>query len=245
MISEKNKGKILVTGARGFIGSVVFRYLQSRGYEVEALAGDIRASLPSADIIIHCAGRKNDEPDSYSVNVEGAHNILTSGAKIINISTAAARLPKRGVYGDTKAQADEVLKDHVTLRFSLVYGNGGILKTLVKWTNLPIVPFYGNAIFKPLYVEDAAKVIEDAIGWQPGVYDIGGPDGMTLRDLVHVVARIFHHKDVLTIPIPRFVASLQLTQSNLLGAEQTLTFTNSYGRPLMEGLNDICNQMSQ
>ena len=236
--------KILVTGARGFIGSAVMRQLQGR-FTMYALEGDIRGTVPQADIIIHCAGRKNDEPDSRDVNVGGARTLRASGAKIINVSTASARLPRAGLYGRTKREADEVLKDHVTLRFSLVYGNGGILRTLIRWTALPVVPVYGSAVFHPIHIDDAVDVIEQALAWPSGVYDIGGPDGTTLRDLIHSVARIFHNKNVLTVAVPRLVARLYLTQSNILGAEQTLSFDIPYGRPLEQGLIDVCQRMSR
>lgn len=240
----RSQEQILVTGARGFIGSAVFKRLTSRGYQVTSLAGDIRDPLPYADIIVHCAGRKNDESDSYEVNVNGARNLLATRARIINVSTAAARLPRKGLYGSTKAEADEILKGQVTLRFSLIYGDGGILKTLIRWTRFPIVPFYGNAIFRPIYIEDVAEIIEQAFTWPNGTYDIGGPDPVTLRELIQDVANIFHRKQVYTMPLPRFMARLQLTQSNVLGAEQTVTFTTFYGRPLLEGLRHLCNQMS-
>ncbi|MSU74474.1 NAD-dependent epimerase/dehydratase family protein [Candidatus Kaiserbacteria bacterium] len=236
---------ILVTGGRGFIGSRVVQHLQSRGYDVRALTSDIRTALPSADVIVHCAGRKNDESDSFDVNVNGARNVLKTGAKVINISTAATRLPQKGLYGETKAQAEQILKDHVTLRLGLVYGNEGILETLIRWTRLPIVPVYGEAVFHPIHVQDVAKVVEQSLSWSPGVYDIAGPDGTTLKKLVQDVARIFHEKRVRTLPLPRFLARLYLTESNILGAEQTVSFDRAYGRSLEQGLHDICKETSQ
>lgn len=238
-------GSILVTGSRGFIGSVVMRHLRSKGYAVIALPGDVRGELPAADVIVHCAGRKNDEPDSYDVNVNGARNLLRTGAKIINVSTVSTLLPERGLYGDTKLEADTLLRDQVTLKLGLVYGDGAILRTLINWTRLPVVPFYGNAVFRPVYVEDVAQIIEQALTWQPGVYQIGGPDAVTLRELIQKVAVTFHHKRVLTIPLPRFLARLYLTRSNILGAEQTVPFPKQYGRSLDEGLTDTWNRMSR
>jgi nucleoside-diphosphate-sugar epimerase len=237
--------RVLVTGARGFIGSVILKKLREKGVYAFELEGDIRAPLPAADIIVHCAGRKNDEPDSYEVNVGGAKNVLASGAKIINISTVAATLARKGLYGRTKAEAEEVLQDQVTLRLGLVYGDGGILKTLINWTRLPVVPVYGRAVFHPIYVEDVADIVVQALTWPKGICQIGGPDGVTLAELAKLVAKVFHQKKVVPVYLPRFLARFQLTESNILGAEQTVEFDKPYGRSLTQGLKDVCNQMSQ
>jgi uncharacterized protein YbjT (DUF2867 family) len=104
---------------------------------------------------------------------------------------------------------------------------------------------YGSSVFSPIHVEDVEKVVEQALNWPPGLYDVAGRDAVTLEELVKTVARIFHNKRVFVLHMPRFIARIQLTESNLLGAEQTVHFNKTYGRPLEQGLKDVCDQMSQ
>lgn len=98
--------KILITGAKGFVGAAVLQLLKSKGYDVIETHGTVTHNLcdwefvkdlPKADVIIHLAG-KSFVPDSftnplsfYNNNIISTLNILEKakkdGAKVIFFST--------------------------------------------------------------------------------------------------------------------------------------------------------------
>jgi len=116
--------KVLVTGAGGFVGRVLVRYLLERGHQVFAMVhkhpdisfdhenlkwcvGDIRnrdalnTHTKGIETVVHLAGAKSDERDSYATNVTGAKHLLEacqeSGVRgIVNISTISTKLKKKG-----------------------------------------------------------------------------------------------------------------------------------------------------
>jgi len=221
---------VLVTGAAGFIGSATVLTLLDRGYRVRALArrvsadahpwgerlslaladirvpGALSAAMDAAQVVVHLAARKADEPDSYAVNVEGARNMVSACKahgveRIINVSTQATTSARRGMYGETKALADQVFAASglsvTTLIPSLVYGEdrGGVFAKLVEHIRrLPVIPVIGNgqAIFQPIHVSDVARTILACIENDATInraYEVGGPDAVTFNDLIDRIAR--------------------------------------------------------
>lgn len=103
--------RVLVTGARGFIGRRVMGMLQSRGQTVDALAGDVRdlgAFAGRADVVVHLAALVRHDQFAaapgrgYDVNVIGTQSVLNYcqrvGARCVLASTSA-------VYRGTSAAA--------------------------------------------------------------------------------------------------------------------------------------------
>lgn len=149
----KGSERILVTGAAGFVGTVLVNMLLSKGYSVNAFVhhrkalefsqsdrlgvfyGDVRdvdalkRAMAQVDAIVHLAAAKSDERSSYQVNVEGAQNLVAacksqSVRRIVELTTQAS---PEGVYGRTKRQAAQVLRasglDVTILAANLIYGD--------------------------------------------------------------------------------------------------------------------------
>lgn len=263
---------IAITGAAGFIGKTVCRHLLEKGHSVSALVrkstditfyhknltwflGDIKDTnlleqcFKHADYVVHLAAVKNDELDSYQVNVQGTKNVTNaciacSVRGIVYFSTISTKFVHKGIYANTKHQADELLKDltlpTVILKPSVVYGNlkVGILGTLIKFTKLPIVPIVGSGTFtmRPIHVNDVATAVEHVIvkGIQNGcvTFDLGGPQKITFNDLAKQISKIIHNKPLHAIHIPisigLFIARLfsivlkhpPITPSNIIAMNQ-------------------------
>jgi predicted dehydrogenase/nucleoside-diphosphate-sugar epimerase len=140
MTLPSNSGqRVLVTGATGFIGRHVVRYLVERNYEVRALVRQGRATflpikpnleLTSGDVtdaqslrnaisgvwaVVHLAANKYHRQLAHEVNVGGAHNLIVSCRdmgvrRIINVSTQSTKIKRKGVYGRTKLEADKLFE---------------------------------------------------------------------------------------------------------------------------------------
>jgi uncharacterized protein YbjT (DUF2867 family) len=270
----KRSEMILLTGATGFIGRRLAGLLIGRGYAVRCLVRDaararallppeaelaqgdmtdaasLRAAAAGAAAVVHLAALKSDEPDIAAVNVGGARNLVEAckGAgvrRVINVGSQAARLARRGPYGDTKGRSDEILNasglEVTTLLPSVVYGPGdpGVFGKLARMTSSsPVVPVIGDgrSRYQPVHVDDVCSVIEGCLR-EPKTagktYSLGGPEQITLEGLIDLVAaRQGKHPLKLHLPGPLAMliaralavvfASPPLSRSNVLGAIQSV-----------------------
>lgn len=214
---------------------------------LERVTGDIRArssviaACTGIDAIVHLAAAKNDEAESEDSNVGGARNIIEAAreakvGRIVNMSTQSARIPKKGIYGTTKEKADALFMNAgvpvVTLRSSLVYGDreSGVFGAIVRFSGLPVIPIFGHARFRPIHREDLAVIVAKALrlpGVVGNVYDVGGPDSLSLDELTRAVMEargiyrpIMHLPVWFGLLVARLCSVLPhppLTVSNVLG----------------------------
>jgi nucleoside-diphosphate-sugar epimerase len=112
--------KILVFGAKGFVGSRVVSLLEKKGYNVHPISEDIREKKKiekyffRADIAINCAGQVqtvDSEVAYYSSNILGVINIaelcLENECKLVHISS----IETKGAYGASKRVSEILLQD--------------------------------------------------------------------------------------------------------------------------------------
>lgn len=208
---------------------------------VEARAGDVTkqnldAAVAGADAVVHLAaiaretgGRTFDE-----VNVEG------TGRAVAAAERAGVRrfvhLSALGVIDDPKLdflyskwQAEEIVRasslDWVMLRPSLLFGEGdgffNLIKVTLKWWSPGVVaiPGKGDAKFQPLSVDDLAMAIEQSVtdsGRARSVYELGGPEWLTYREIVDAVSDTTGMRRLkLGMPIPIISALTAVTDKVL------------------------------
>jgi NADH dehydrogenase len=230
----------------------------------------VEAACRDVDWVVHLAAAKSDEPDSEAVNVGGARNLVRgmehNGVKsVINVSTQSAKLRRPGVYGRTKAAADQIFADSglaaTTLHVSLVYGDipDGVFGMVVRFSSLPVIPMFGDgqARYWPIHRDDLATLIWQCVQKEAArgrTFDVGGPDEMTFDELIGAIltARGTRRR-IVHIPVPvglalagglRRLGKPLLTASNVLGGAENVPMnptelfraTGFTPRPFEEGL---------
>jgi len=225
------RGLAAVTGATGFLGQHVVRALADAGFDVRILArrepassfwadleprvvrGDL-ADEPAlarlcegADVVVHVAGQiGGGKRDLDRVNIEGSRSVATAvratSARLLQISSLAAREPQLSAYAASKRGGEEVaravLGDRVTvIRPPAVYGPGDretlrLFKLAASGFFLPLLdPRARTAL---IHVEDAARQIAaQVVSTSSNIITLcdDHPEGYEWREIMQTAADAF------------------------------------------------------
>jgi uncharacterized protein YbjT (DUF2867 family) len=204
----------------------------------------IHANLRNEDSVAHAVARADHVVNLVGILQEtGRQRFDTLQAKapamiarlaknavsIIHVSAIGADANSESAYALSKAEGEAALlqerPDAVILRPSLMFGPGDSsfnrFATLARM--LPVLPLPGaETRFQPIYAGDVAEAIVRAVdGAIPGgrVYELGGPEIRTMRQMMEFVLKVTERKRVI-IPMPGKIARVQ---GSVLGTLDRLT----------------------
>lgn len=169
----------------------------------------VRAVVRGADAVVNCVGTFDvrGKNNFDAVQHEGAGRIASIAAEegvgeLVQISTIGADAEAESLYSRSKGRGEaavrEAFPDAVILRPSVIFGpEDEFFNRFAGMARLsPVLPLVGaDTRFQPVYVDDVAAAAERAVLGQaaPGVYELGGPDVETFRELMermlHVIRR--------------------------------------------------------
>jgi nucleoside-diphosphate-sugar epimerase len=179
---------VAVTGARGYVGSLLRRTLAAEGWQVislmrhappgdaDAVPYDLAQPTPPAlldgiDTLVHCAWDLSlvRPADIWGVNVRGTATLLRLAARagvrrVIFVSSMSAYEGTRQLYGRAKLECESTAAalGQGVVRLGLVYGPGwgGMAGSLRKMTRLPVVPVVAARSHQyTVHEEDAATAL--------------------------------------------------------------------------------------
>ncbi len=187
----------------------------------------VRAVMQGADAVVNCVGTFDASgPNNFTaVQAEGATRIARIAAeegisRMVHISSIGASAESDSLYAQSKAAGEAGVLAHqpdaVILRPSIVFGpEDQFFNRFAGMTRTgPALPVVGaDTRFQPVYVDDLAQAaVKGVLGEaEPGIYEIGGPDVMTFRELMQeMLAVIQRRRMVLNIPfwVARIMAGL-------------------------------------
>ncbi|MEQ3624615.1 MAG: complex I NDUFA9 subunit family protein [Celeribacter sp.] len=195
----------------------------------------VRQALTGADAVVNCVGilTENGKNNFAAVQTEGAGRVARLAAAegvatLVQISAIGADADSDSAYARTKAQGEAVVLDAfpnaVILRPSIVFGQEDeFFNRFASMSRLgPILPVVGaDTKFQPVHVDDVARAAEMGVLGQaaPGIYELGGPDIDTFRELMqNMLAEIRRRR--LIVNQPFWLARLMAGGFDLL---ETLT----------------------
>jgi uncharacterized protein YbjT (DUF2867 family) len=183
------------------------------------LPGDMLRAVPSGtDAIIYLPGLLREFPRKgitfRAVHVEGVRNLLAvakrSGVtRWIQMSALGAAPNASTEYYRTKWEAEELVRasglDWTILRPSLIFDDRprrehNFVAEVAKAIRMtPFVPILGSGkfLFQPVSLDDVSQTIVQSLVKRETIgkiYEIGGPEKMTYRELVLTIARMIGTK---------------------------------------------------
>jgi len=195
---------------------------------IERIEGDVmsRQSLDHAmdgcDAVIHLVGIIREHPaigvTFERVHTQGTINVLEAAAAVgarryVHMSALGTRSGARSRYHQTKWAAEEAVRASpvpwTIFRPSIIYGRGdGFVSVLARvLQRLPVVPLIGagRQRLQPVPVAHVAQGFVRALSVDASVkhtYDVGGPEPVTMVDLIDRVAAAMGRRRPIKAHVP-------------------------------------------
>jgi uncharacterized protein YbjT (DUF2867 family) len=185
----------------------------------------VEAAARDADVVINLVGilfeRGRQRFDT--VQAFGAEQIALAaanhGARMIHVSAIGADENSTAAYARSKAEGERSVRaatpEAVIVRPSIMFGpeDDFFNKFAALARLLPALPLIGGGVtrFQPVFVGDVAEAICRAVDGlaRPGmIYEAGGPEVRSFRELIEYVLAVTERKRLL-VPLPFPIAKLQ------------------------------------
>jgi uncharacterized protein YbjT (DUF2867 family) len=254
-LPQPDLGKILVTGATGYVGGRLVPELLARGYSVRvmvrAASSDYQTRWPGAEIVVADAL----DIDSLAPALEGIHTAyylihsLLGGHKqfeeldiraatnfrIVSDQQNISRIIYLGGLGDIQSNLSSHLRSRQevcaelmrgnavvsALRAAIIIGSGSasfeMIEHLVRRFPIIFLPKWAATKCQPIAIRNVIAYLVGILE-TPATnhysYDIGGPDILSYREMLHVFAevlgmkRIFVRVPIYSLPIYSYLVSL-------------------------------------
>jgi NADH dehydrogenase len=201
----------------------------------------VRAVMQGADAVVNCVGVLNEVGKNGfdAVQAEGAGRIARIAAELgighlVQLSAIGADAESASSYARSKAAGEAAVQEAfpaaVILRPSVVFGSEDqFFNRFAAMSRFgPILPVVGaETKFQPVYVDDVAQAAVKAVLGEaaPGIYELGGPDVHSFRELMQKMLQVVQRRRLI-VNIPFFVARIMGGVFDLLQTVTLGLFTN-------------------
>ena len=193
---------------------------------VEMAARDAQVLVNLVGILFERGRQRFDAVHAY-----GAEQVALAanahGARMVHVSAIGADANSSSVYGRSKANAEHLAlaaqPSTTIMRPSILFGpEDDFFNRFAALARIsPALPLIGGGLtrFQPVFVGDVASAIADAVDGKtrPGtIYELGGPDVRTFRELMQFV--------LTTIERKRLLVSLPFVMARAAGDVLAISF---------------------
>ncbi len=192
--------------------------------QIEAVQANLRfpqsveAAVRDADIVVNLVGilfeRGRQRFDAVQAEGAGAvaHATKAIGARLVHVSAIGADPESPSHYARAKAAGERLALaahgDATIMRPSIVFGPEdeffNRFAALARISPLLPLPGGGHTRFQPVFAGDVAQAIAKAVDGEtkPGtIYELGGPDVRTFKELMEFVLATTERRRLL-LPVP-------------------------------------------
>ena len=185
----------------------------------------VEAAMRDSEVAINLVGTLTESGAQTfdAVQAKGAETIAKAassiGARMVHVSAIGADENSTSAYSRTKAAGEKAVLAAVPsatiLRPSLLFGPEDQFTN--RFAGLarisPFLPLIGGGVtrLQPAYVADVATAIADAVDGKTkpgGTYELGGPEVLTMREIMESILAITERKRML-VSLPFGLARLQ------------------------------------
>ncbi|WP_341212612.1 complex I NDUFA9 subunit family protein [uncultured Limimaricola sp.] len=177
----------------------------------------VRGAMTGADAVVNCVGvlAEKGRNTFKAVQEEGPERIARIAAELgvtrmVQISAIGADAESESEYARSKAAGEASVLRHmpqsVILRPSILFGaEDEFFNRFASMAQIsPVIPVVGaDTKFQPVHADDVAHAAALAVTGHaaPGVYELGGPDVHTFRELItQMLHMIRRRRMVLALP---------------------------------------------
>ncbi|WP_127901229.1 complex I NDUFA9 subunit family protein [Solirhodobacter olei] len=212
----------------------------------------LKAVIMGADAVVNCVGvmDRGGKNSMQRVNDEGAGRVARIAAemgveRLVHVSAIGADAAGPSIYAQSKAAGEAAVTSAfpgaVILRPSLIFGPED--KLFNRFAGMaargPVLPLVGAGTkFQPVYVDDVAAAAEAAVLGKaaPGVYELGGPDVVSFREMMKAMLAVIQRRRMI-VGLPFWLGSVMgagfdLLQSLTLGLLSNKVLTRDQVRSL-------------
>ncbi|VAW15435.1 NAD-dependent epimerase/dehydratase [hydrothermal vent metagenome] len=221
--------------------------------QIQAVQANLRypqsvaAAVAGADAVINLVGilYETGRQSFNAVHAQGAAEVAgqakAAGAgRLVHMSALATDPDAASDYARSKAAAEaavlETFPSAVIFRPSVIFGpEDKFFNTFAALARLsPVLPLIGGGktLFEPVFVGDVAEAVALAVDGRVrgGIYELGGPEQMSLADVFAYVCEVTERKRLL-VPLPFAIAKvqaafLQMLPNPLLTIDQVRLLAN-------------------
>jgi NADH dehydrogenase len=223
--------------------------------------GTVERAVAGADLVVNLVGilAEGRRGDFARIQGEGAGRIARLSAEngvraLVHLSAIGADAASPSAYAASKAQGEQAVQAAfpraAILRPSVVFGpedafynRFGAMAQMSPF--MPVV--CGDTKLQPVYVGDVADAVMAGLGLPaeaPRLYELGGPDIWTFRDILKwILHQTERHRRLIEIPmgVARLQASvLEKLPGKLLTRDQLLLLArDNVATPGMPGLAEL------
>lgn len=218
----------------------------------------VRAVVAGASVVINLVGilAERRSGDFMRIQGEGAGNVAREATAagvthLVQLSAIGADPASPSAYARSKAAGEKAVlaafANAVILRPSIVFGPDDAFfnRFAGMAATLPFLPvIHGQTRFQPVFVGDIAAAMMAAIDRPDArgrIFELAGPEILTMRELMAWIARTIHRSPWL-LSIPDWMASLQASvlerlPGKLLTNDQLLLLArDNVANPSLPGL---------
>ena len=188
-------------------------------------ADSVEAAARGASMLVNLVGIlfERGRQRFNAVHTYGAGQVALAAnahnARLVHVAALGADANSPSLYGRSKAAAEKAVlsatPSAVIVRPSILFGpEDDFFNRFAALARMsPALPLIGGGVtrFQPVFAGDVATAIADAVEGKarPGtIYEFGGPDVRTFKELMQFVLRTIERKRLL-LPLPFFAARMQ------------------------------------
>src|ERR1043166_4197033 len=185
---------------------------------VEAAMRDSHAAINLVGILAEGGAQRFDAVQGFGAGAV-AKAVRDAGARMVHVSAIGANENSASRYARSKAAGEKAVLEAVPaatiLRPSVVFGpEDQFLNRFAALARMsPMLPLIGGGLtrLQPVYVGDVATAVAAAVDGktEPGaIYELGGPEILTMREIMEIILRVIERKRML-VSLPFGLARLQ------------------------------------